>query len=95
MAGAGIFTPEFSAADVSGTPNAAFTGTLALAGQGPDKPIALKVATAVAEILTGFKIAGFQPLRVASGQPQPSKQRNLYEIGIESNYVLQTNEGTG
>jgi hypothetical protein len=59
----------------------------------PGRPVCKEVVDRVMGLLQDFTIAGFQPLRVQRFVQTPDKKRQLYDIEIESQAVLQkTNE---
>jgi hypothetical protein len=52
--------------------------------RGEHKPFCLDVVQAVVQLLQGFPVTGFQPLRVQRADFIPDKKRQLYELPIES-----------
>jgi hypothetical protein len=55
----------------------------------PPKPVCLDVVQAVVKGLQGLPVTGFRRLRVLRADFVPSKTRQLYEIPIESQTVVQ------
>jgi hypothetical protein len=55
----------------------------------PGRPVCKQVTDRVASLLQDFGISGFQPLRVQRVIQVPDKKRQLYELEIESQTVLQ------
>lgn len=53
------------------------------------KPVCLDVVQTVMESLQGLDVAGFQSLRVLRADFVPDKTRQLYEVAIESDTVIQ------
>jgi hypothetical protein len=52
--------------------------------RGALKPVCLDVVQSVVQLLQGYPVAGFQPLRVQRADFIPDKKRQLYELPIES-----------
>lgn len=55
----------------------------------PDRAVCMDVTMRVIQLLQALPVTGFQPLRVMQAYPVADKKRQLYELQIESEFVVQ------